>query len=368
MEILNNLCSHEQFEATYHWLNTSANEAEQKCIWRETGISHVCLFSLLLYFNMAWAVPHGFMHTVYINQFKALIKLWHGEFKGLDSGTSNYIMPGPIWHIMGIETKHTTKTIPAAFTHSILNINHDFNSFTAEDSGFWLNWLAPYLLTDHLPEPYYSHLLALVKIVKTCTDFGMTRGKLRDLGGDLAEWHLDYEDLYFQHDLKRLSIMTLTSHALDHLPDDMFNTGPPPALSEFVTEQSMDKVTQSITSCMYPFSQLANTLLQCKQLKVMWMKYLDMKEDLDFSGERQNWHIISKAERCFPEINDQIILWTPHGWYKLTPTEMVVIAVYFKNLLGLTVSSKLIVKYLPDEVEWWEKLHFKGDAECVWSC
>ena len=226
------------------------------------------------------------MHTVYINQFKALIKLWHGEFKGLDSGTGNYIMPGLIWHIVGIKTKHATKTIPAAFTCSILNINRDFNSFTAEDSGFWLTWLAPYLLADRLPEPYYSHLLTLVKIIKTCTGFGMTRGKLRDLGSDLAEWHLDYKDLHFQHDPKWLSVVTLTSHALDHLPDDIFNTGPQPALWEFVTEWSMGEVTQSITSHMYSFSQLANTLLQCEQLKDMQMKYLDMKEDLDFSGER----------------------------------------------------------------------------------
>ena len=75
------------------------------------------------------------MHMVYINQFKALIQLWHREFKGLDSGNSNYIVPGPIWHIVGIETKCTTKTIPAAFTCSIPNFNHDFNSFTAEDGG-----------------------------------------------------------------------------------------------------------------------------------------------------------------------------------------------------------------------------------------
>ena len=87
---------------------------------------------------------------------------------------------------------------------------------------------------------------------------------------------------YFQHDPKRLSVMTLTSHALDHLPDDIYNTSPPPALWEFVTERSMGEVAWSVTSCIFPFAQLANTLLQCKQLKVMRMKYPDMKQDLDY--------------------------------------------------------------------------------------
>ena len=74
---------------------------------------------------------------------------------------------------------------------------------------------------------------------------------------------------YFQHDPKQLSVMTLMSHTLDHLPDNIYNTSPPPALWEFVTDRSMGKVTWSVTLHIFPFAQLANTLLQCKQLKVM---------------------------------------------------------------------------------------------------
>ena len=71
---------------------------------------------------------------------------------------------------------------------------------------------------------------------------------------------------YFQHNPKRLSVMT---HALNHLPDDILNTGPPLAVWEFVTERSMGEVVHSVTSHIYPFSQLANTLIQWEQLKVV---------------------------------------------------------------------------------------------------
>jgi len=40
---------------------------------------------------------------------------------------------------------------------------------------------------------------------------------------------------------------------------------------------------------------------------------------------------------------------------------------YFQGLLGLAASSRLIGKYLPDQVEWWGKMCFKGDAECIKS-
>ena len=239
-----------------------------------------------------------------------LIKLWHSQSKGL---TSNYVVPDAIWCIVGIETRSTVQTIPAAFIHLIPNINLDFNSFTAEDSGFWLTWLALYLLAVCFPEPYYSHLLSFIRIIKTCTGFSMMGNELRELCTNLYEWCLDYEDHYFQYDPKWLSVMTLTGHALDHLPDDIHNTGLPPVLWEFITEHSMGEVTWSVTLCVYLFLLTANMLLQHEQLKVMWMRYLDMKDDLDYSREHCNWNAISSAERCFPEINDQIILWTPGG-------------------------------------------------------
>jgi len=68
-------------------------------------------------------------------------------------------------------------------------------------------------------------------------------------------------------------------------------------------ECSMGEVACSITSCVYPFSQLANTLIQQEQLKVVQMQYPDMSQDLDYSGECQDWNEVSHAEMYFPEIS-----------------------------------------------------------------
>jgi len=143
-DILSNLCTHNKFERTYHQLDIARNEAERKWIWRETGVNHVSLFSLLPYFNMAQSVPHRFMHMVYINQIKALIKLWHGKFKGLDSGTGHYIITGPIWKTISIETRQAVKTIPASFVCSIPNIETNFNSFTVHSGSY--TWHHTFLL------------------------------------------------------------------------------------------------------------------------------------------------------------------------------------------------------------------------------
>jgi len=212
------------------------------------------------------------------------------------------------------------------------------------------------------------HLLKFIKIVKVCTAFGITHDELNKLNTNISEWRLKYEDLYFQHNPRCLCVMPLAGHALDHLCDNILNAGPLPALWEFVTEHSMGEVMCSITSHVYPFSQLANTLVQWKQIKVMWMKYLDMDEELNYSEQCCDWNKISCSEKYFPAINDQVVLQTPHGGHKLMSTEKVVISVYFQGLLGLKASARSIGSYLPDQVKQWGKMHFKGNAKCVRSC
>ena len=172
----------------------AGSEVECKQIWRETGISHMCIFSLLPYFDMAHLVLHGFMHAVYINLFKSLIGLWCGNYKGLDSGTSNYVILGQIWCQIRIETRQAVRTILAAFVQSIPNIDTDFSSFTTEDNIFWLTWLMLYLLADCLPKPYYLHLLDLINVIKVCTGFGMTREEISNMGTNLYKWCLIYEE------------------------------------------------------------------------------------------------------------------------------------------------------------------------------
>jgi len=196
--------------------------------------------------------------------------------------------------------------------------------------------------------------------MKVCTAFGITHDELNKLNTNISAWRLEYEDHYFQHNPRHLCVMPLAGHALDHLCDNILNAGPPPALWEFITERSMGEVTHSVTSRVYPFSQLANTLVQQEQIKFMWMKYPDMDEELNYSEQHCDWNKISRSEKYFPAINDQVVLWTPHGGYNLTSTEKVAIGIYFWGLLGLKASVKSIGS--------WGKMHFKGDAECVRSC
>jgi hypothetical protein len=54
--------------------------------------------------DFARGIPWDFMHLLYENVVKNLVKLWKGKFKKLDDGTQDYIIPKHIWEQIGEET------------------------------------------------------------------------------------------------------------------------------------------------------------------------------------------------------------------------------------------------------------------------
>jgi len=85
-----------------------------------------------------------------------------------------------------------------------------------------------------------------------------------------------------------------------------------------------------------------------------------MKDTLEYSKPRRDWNIISRAEEYCPDINDHIVLQTPHDQYRLQQNEKVAIAVYFKNYLELNISPRRLSKYIPDVVHQWGRSGSKG--------
>jgi hypothetical protein len=80
-KFLHNFRTCKDYLKTYYLLDTAKSEAK----------------SLLPYFNMGQAILGGYMHATCINLMKAFITLWRSEFKDLDAGIGNHIIPAHIW-------------------------------------------------------------------------------------------------------------------------------------------------------------------------------------------------------------------------------------------------------------------------------
>ena len=357
-DILSNMCSHKQYKETYHCLDVASNEAKWKRIQRETGISHMCVFSLLLYFDMAWSVPHGFMHAMYINQFKALIKLWWGKFKGLNNGNGNFIISSLIWCIIRVETRHAVQTIPSGFIHSIPNIDLDFNSFTAEDSGFWLTWppwtilLAPpdsdqghqdlYRLwhdtrrTQGLKYDVISVALGLWRIILPIWPKAtLCHDTYKPCPRSPTGWHPQHQTTY-----SAVGVHYREEHGRGHVECDIVHVPilaaheHPPTV--WATQGDEDEVSGHEGR---PGLHQRTPWLECHQQRremFSWCWQSNHPPD-------STWLVQAHAhwEGC-----NRSVLQEPAGSCSII---------------------KLIAKYIPNKVEWWGKICFKCDTECVQS-
>ena len=96
------------------------------------------------------------MHLFFENLVPNMIKHWTGKFKKLDQGTGHYRLDNNVWNEIGRLTAEATCTIPAAFVGTLPDIVQDQILYKAEAYSFWIQYIAPILLLDRLPQPYYE--------------------------------------------------------------------------------------------------------------------------------------------------------------------------------------------------------------------
>jgi hypothetical protein len=143
--------------------------------------------------DYARGVPWDFMHLLFENVVKNLVKLWMRKFKGLDDGKEDYIIPEKIWEDIGKETVSAVKNIPSAFVRSLGNIVKEQGTFTAEGWAFWFMYLAPILLKGRLQHKFYQHFLQLVDILKTCIKYTLSHIEIDNLEKQIISWVEKYE-------------------------------------------------------------------------------------------------------------------------------------------------------------------------------
>jgi hypothetical protein len=140
------------------------------------------------------SVPWDWMHLFLENIVQNLVLFWTGSFKGLDTGKEDYEIEPHIWEKIGEETEAAVPEIPSSFVRSLKNIAVDRSGFTAESWCFWFVYLAPILLHGRFKKPkYYTHMCALVDIMKTTLKYSITSAELDRLEKKIIEWVQTYE-------------------------------------------------------------------------------------------------------------------------------------------------------------------------------
>ncbi|QRW01118.1 Transposase family Tnp2 protein [Ceratobasidium sp. AG-Ba] len=248
-------------------------QGRRKKYAQEYGINDRPIFAHLKSFDLAQCAPYDIMHLLFENLVPNMIKHWIGKFKNLDEGNGNYRLSENVWNEIGRLTTEATCTIPAAFVGTLPDIAQDRTLYKAEAYSFWIQYIAPILLLNRLPEPYYEHFLLMRDIVILSVQLNITTEQVDELEKMVNQWVIDYEKYYYQYQYDRLPACPLTIHALLHIPYYIRKTGPLWASWAFVMERFCGHLLPAVKNRYQPYRHLDNYIIRSAQMKVVCHTY-----------------------------------------------------------------------------------------------
>ncbi|KAF8594006.1 hypothetical protein BDV93DRAFT_400329, partial [Ceratobasidium sp. AG-I] len=159
----------------------------------ESGVKGVSLLARLPSVSIPASFPIDIMHMVWINLVPQLVKLWTGEFNGLDDGSESYMLHPTVWMSLGGTIAGSGATIPSSFGCRLPDISKPGHR-TTESWSIFATQLAPSLLRRRFRKStYYTHFVRLIKLLNQCTSFTMLCSDVARIRDGFAEWIKEYE-------------------------------------------------------------------------------------------------------------------------------------------------------------------------------
>ncbi|KAF8904553.1 hypothetical protein CPB85DRAFT_1376903 [Mucidula mucida] len=214
------------------------------------------------------------MHLIWENLIKNLILLWTGEFKGLDTGDGDYVLPKTVWEAIGEATAAAGSTIPSAYGSCVPNISKDRTTVSAEMWSFWTLYIGPVLLRNKFSQQkYYDHFVRLVSLLTICLKFEISHAEIETVRVGFEQWVTDYESFYYQHNPVRIAVCPVTVHALLHIADSIRDMGPVWCYWAFPMERYCGQLSPYIPSRRRPFRSLDRYVTESTQLTQLMVIY-----------------------------------------------------------------------------------------------
>ena len=186
--------THERFLNQAEEVITAETNADEDRLSMTYGIKGIPLLSLIATLVLPLSFPFDFMHLIFENLVPNLVAHYTGNFKGLDAGVEEYIIPARIWSEICAIASASGDTIPSQFGARVPNLEKDRSHMTAEAWSFWVLYIAPIVLRNRFTKPrYYAHFMKLVCLIHLCLSYDMRANDIDTIRTGFQEWVVEYE-------------------------------------------------------------------------------------------------------------------------------------------------------------------------------
>lgn len=173
-------------------INAQSTKTASERLMMVFGITGTSFIFRMPGMDLPRSTPYDSMHMI-INIVTMFMDIGEGDFGGIDHSREAYVIPNKTWKTIAKELKACSRTIPSKFVRSMPDLLTERSSFTAESWTFWMMYLAPILLVNRLPEPYYSHFVRFGEIWKLALQLTITTKEIKKLEDMIIEWVFEYE-------------------------------------------------------------------------------------------------------------------------------------------------------------------------------
>ncbi|TFY81334.1 hypothetical protein EWM64_g2680 [Hericium alpestre] len=254
------LRTHNEMIAQAKEVQFARTQSDSIALAKKYGIKGLPIWVYLSSMSLSKSFPYDFMHLIWENLMKNLVRLWTGEFKGLNEGSGSYQLQKSVWEAIGAATAECGSTIPGCYGARPPNVTKDNTSTTADTWSFWTLYIAPFLIT---------------------------KDEIEQLRRGFQCWVKQFEKLYYQNDPQHVSTCPVTIHALLHIADLIEACGPVWTYWAFPMERYCGIIRPAIKSKKHPFASLDRYVVECAQITQIQLIYNLNDKPLSLLGSLQ---------------------------------------------------------------------------------
>jgi hypothetical protein len=202
------------------------------------------------------------MHQPVINMATLLFDLWceRPDLRTHDASSSWpwAVLTGVVWENHGRVVARAAKYLPTSFGRTPRNPEKKISSgYKAWEFLYYLYGEGPGVFFNVLPAPYYYHFCKLVRAIRIVYQRRISGEQLVLLHKLLSEWCVEFENLYYQREPKRVHFVRQCVHSLTHLAKETHRLGPLCLSSQWTMERVIGVFGSLLRQPSNPYANLA---------------------------------------------------------------------------------------------------------------
>lgn len=244
---------------------------------KNTGISNSSIFSGLSPRHRL-PIPAGFpgdaMHATTLNIGELLLPLWRGTFQCASTDSVAdwdwAVLTGAMWKKHGEQVGASRQYMPGSFDRPPRNIAEKISSrYKAKEWQSYLYGLAPALLHNVLPKPYWRNFCKLVYGVRRLHQQKIPLILIQHGHRALQNFFTEFENIYVKRRADRIHFIRPCLHALLHTAPETVRLGPVVLYSAWTMERVVGDLGGEIGQPSNPYHNLSERGLRRCQTNAM---------------------------------------------------------------------------------------------------